>query len=376
MHPSSLLSYYPTYAILDEIASYGNYKTLNVFIDLKNTMQTTYMEHAIVNIVEASKKSRYLDTSVFSSLISFLSFHKIYGMKRGININFIVFFETGHSYYHKNIDKNYKISRKIDDLYGLDRKDRELFFSILHGNYQLVEKACNKMPGIKVVRLPNLEADFVPYYVLTRGLISRGSGVGNVVYSNDHDLWQCLNDDIFIFSKAAKSKKIHKQGKVMSMFLRRPVDIPDEYLPLAMSVIGDPGDDVTGVKNIGPVGFIETFNHLVALTGDMDTIYKKVEGKQDLIDPVPSSLSNKKLRLIVDAEVNKKTISKNLKLVSFELISRALDNPSSTEMIDKRKILEKQFLAEREVFPLESMKIALEKNGVFLTESSIDFLYI
>ena len=75
MHPSSLLSYYPTYAILDEIASYGNYRTLNIFIDLKNAMQTTYMEHAIVNIVEASKKSNHLDTSVFSSLISFLSFH-------------------------------------------------------------------------------------------------------------------------------------------------------------------------------------------------------------------------------------------------------------------------------------------------------------
>jgi len=376
MHPSSLLSYYPTYAILDEIASYGNYKSLNVFIDLKNAMQTTYMEHAIVNIVAASKKSKYLDTSVFSSLISFASFHKIYGMKRGININFIIFFETGQSYYHKNIDKNYKISRRIDDLYGLDRADRELFFSVLHANYQLVEKACNKMPGIKVVRLPNLEADFVPYYVLTRGLISKRSSVGNVVYSNDHDLWQCLNDDVFIFSKAAKSKKIHKQGKVMSMFLRRDVDIPDEYLPLAMSVIGDPGDDVTGVKGIGPVGFIETFDQLIALTGDMNIIYKKVENGQELIDPIPPQLSNKKLRLIVDAEVKKKTISKNLKLVSFELISRALDNPSSTEMIDKRKIIEKQFLYEREIYPLESMKKALEQNGVFLTESSIDFLYI
>jgi hypothetical protein len=376
MHPSSLLSYYPTYNLLDEIASYGNYKTLNIFIDLKNTMQTTYMEHAIINIVEASKKSKYLDTSVFSSLISFLSFHKIYGIKRGMNINFSIFFETGQSYYHKNIDKNYKISRRIDDLYGLDRQDRELFFSVLHANYQLVEKACNKMPGIKVIRIPNLEADFVPYYVLTRGLIKKESGVGNVVYSNDHDLWQCLNDDVFIFSKAAKFKKIHKQGKVMSMFLKRDVDILDEYLSLAMAVIGDPGDDVTGVKGIGPVGFIEAFPQLITLTGDIDCIYDKVEEGQDLIDPIPQSISNKKLRLIVDAELQKKTISKNLKLVSFELISRALDNPSSTEMIDKRKIVEKQYLVEREVYPLESMKKALEKNGVFLTESSIDFLYI
>ena len=58
MHPSSLLSYYPTYAILDEIVSYGNYKKLNIFMDLKNNLQSTYMEHAILNILENSKTNR------------------------------------------------------------------------------------------------------------------------------------------------------------------------------------------------------------------------------------------------------------------------------------------------------------------------------
>jgi len=376
MHPSSILSYYPTYAILDEIVSYGNYRTLNIFMDLKNVMQSLYMEHAIVNIVEASKNAKYLDTSVFSSLISFLSFHKIYGIKRGINTNFTIFFESGQSYYHKNIDKNYKISRRIDDLYGLDAKDRELFFGVLNANYKLVEGACNRMPGVRVVRLPNLEADFVPYYATTRDLILKGNGVGNVIYSNDHDLWQCLNDDVFIYSKAGKHKKILKAGKVMTEFLKRPVNIPDEFLPLAMAVIGDPGDDVIGVKSIGPAGFITAFKELCALTGDMDIIYDKLEKRLPLIDPIPPSLSNKKLRTIVDAEVANNTISKNLRLVSFELISRALDNPIKTDMIDKRKIIEKQFMGEREIFPLESMKKALEQNNVYLESSSIDFLYI
>lgn len=376
MHPSSLLSYYPTYAILDEISSYGNYRTLNIFMDLKNVMQSVYMEHAIVNIVEASKQSKYKDTSVFSSLISFLSFHKIYGIKRGINTNFIIFFETGQSYYHKNIDKNYKISRRIDDLYGLDRADRDLFFSILHANYQLVEKACNRMPSLRVVRLPNLEADFVPYYVTTRDLMPKGDGIGNIIYSNDHDLWQCLNDDVFIYSKAGKHKKILKAGKVMTEFLKRPVEIPDRFLPLAMAVIGDPGDDVTGVKGIGPAGFIIAFKELLALTGDMDIIYEKLENGKDLIDPVPPQIVNKKLKSIVDAEVANKTITNNLRLVSFELISRALDNPIKTDMIDKRKLIKNQFLAEREIVPLESMKKALIQNNVFLEESSIDFIYI
>jgi 5'-3' exonuclease len=376
MHPSSLISYYPTYAILDEIVSIGNYKELNIFIDLKNALQTTYMKHAIENIVESSKSSKFVDTSVFSSLISFLSFHKIYGVKRGIETNFIVFFESGHSSYHLNIDKNYKVSRKIDDLYGLDKKDKDLFFKTLQANFQLIEKACNRLPGVSVVRLPNLEADFIPYYALKRNLVKRGEGIGNVIYSNDHDLWQCLDYDTTIFSKAGKTKKIIKRGNVLKMLLKKENNIPDDYLPLAMSVIGDVGDDVTGVSGVGPARFFEIFEQLTAMTGTMDELYDNVENKRDIFKFIPESIQNKHLKATVDAELNNSTISNNLKLVSFELISRALDNPSKTEMIEKRKMIENVFHAERETSSLEGMTRALEMAGVFLEEASLGFLYI
>lgn len=376
MHPSSLLSYYPTYSILDEIVSHGNYKKLNIFIDLKNTLQTTYMEHAIVNIVESTKKASHIDTSIFSSLISFLSFHKMYGVKRGIDLNFVIFFESGQSYYHKNISKSYKVSRRIDDLYGLDKADRDLFYQVLQANFQLIEKAGNKLPNVAVVRMPNLEADFVPYYALTRNLVQKGNGVGNVIYSNDHDLCQCLQDDVFIFSKSAKSKKILKSGNVISTVFKKENDIPDKYLPLAMAVIGDPGDDVIGVKGIGPSGFINIFQELVNMTGDLEQIYDKVHLNESLFSFIPKSIINKKLEIVVNDETKNKTISNNLRLVSFELISRTLDDPPSTEMRDKRLIIEKHFLNEKTVSPLETMKKALEMGGVFLEESSIDFLYI
>jgi hypothetical protein len=375
MHPSSLLSYYPTYAILDEIVSYGSYKQLNVFMDLKNTLQSTYMEHAIVNLVESSKKSATLDTSIFSSLISFLSFHKMYGIKRGVDTKFYIFFESGHSYYHKNISKQYKISRRIDDLYGLDKMDIDLFFETLQGNFQLIESACNRMPGIRVIRLPNLEADFVPYFLTTRNLVQKGDGVGNVLYSNDHDMWQTLNDDVYIFSKSGKHKKILKKGNVMELMTKKKNNIPDEYLPLAMAVIGDPGDDVIGVKGIGPASFLAIFDQLISMTGNLEQIYRKVESNKNLFDFIPKSVTNKKLQSIIDAEVNNQTISKNLKLVSFELISRAVENPVTTEMRDKRTIIEKR-LQPRKDASLEAMKMALAKNRVTLEESSIDFLYI
>lgn len=375
MHPSSLLSYYPTYSILDEIVSYGNYKNLNIYIDLKNNLQTTYMEHAIVNIVENSKKCMYKDTSIFSSLISFLSFHKIYGIKRGININFYIFFESGESFYHKNISKKYKISRKIDNLYGLEREDRELFFDVLHSNFQLIEKVGNKLPSVRVIRLPNLEADFIPYYLLSRKKVTYDGTVGHIVYSNDHDLMQCVAKDCFIFSKSAKNKRIIKAGSVMNLFLKKPNDIPDFYLPLAMAICGDTGDDVTGVSNVGPARFLELFPELIKITGNMGNIYRNVESGKPIFNISPSEIQNKYLQKVVDAELKNNTVSNNLKLVSFELISRAVDNPIKTDLIEKRQHIEK-ILCDDECYPSDSLKASLAKIGVILEESSIDFLYI
>ena len=375
MHPSSLLSYYPTYMILDEICSYGNYKKLTIFIDLKNTLQTTYMEHAIVNILENSKQMKFMDTSIFSSLISFLGFHKIYGMKRGLDINFIIFFESGRSYYHQNISKKYKISRKIDDLYGLGREDREMFWGILSNNFKLIEKACNKLPKVKVINMPHFEADFIPYYLLSRKKVKYDGSVGYITYSNDHDLMQCAAKDSFIFSKSAKSKKIIKPGYIMSSYLKRGCEIEDIYLPLAMAIIGDPGDDVTGVAGVGPARLIEIFPQLISLTGNIWEIYDNIENRKSIFKSIPSSISNKYLKKIIDAEVNHAVITNNLRLVSFELISRFIDNPSKTEMIEKRKHIEK-ILSDNIIYPLDSMKNALVKTGVFLEENALDYLYL
>ena len=161
----------------------------------------------------------------------------------------------------------------------------------------------------------------------------------------------------------------------MEMMLKKKNTIPDNFLPLAMAVIGDPGDDVEGVKGIGPASFLNIFEQLTAMTGDLEQIYNKIESNKDLFDFIPPSVTNKKLQSIIDAEVKDKRISKNLRLVSFELISRAIENPMTTELRDKRLIIENNLKANTSV-PLDKMKDALVRNNVFLEESSIDFLYI
>ncbi len=373
MNPN-ILSYYPTYSILDEVLTSGNYDTLNLYIDVKNTLQSLFMKHCILEIVENTLTSGRTDSSIFESVLHFISFHKIYAASRNIKIKYFLFLETGKSNYHLNISKKYKISRRIDDLYGLDREKRDLFFNTTQKNYMLLEKALNKMPDIKVIRLPYLEADFVPYHLITRNLVDTSDNVGHVIYSNDHDLLQCLRDNVYVFVKVPKVKKLVKKGQALKSYLKFEKNCPDEYLPLVMAIIGDNGDDVDGIKGIGGKTVEKIIDEVVELAGGMENLYQNVRKGKPIFNSNLGKNPNKYIGTILEKEEKEKTISNNLKLVSFELLSRYLDDPDTTEMLEKRKIIE-DTLSNNEIIELEVMKGALEKSRVYLTDGILDNIY-
>jgi len=374
MHPSSILAYYPKYSLLDEVIARNQYHKLVIYIDLKNCLKGIYLKDMVVNILESSNNTKFIDTSIFSSLISFIAYHKMYAHKRGVSFDFIIFFEMGSSSYHQNIDKNYKRSRQLDDFFGLEREKRERFTEILQANFQLIEQACNRMPHIKVVRIPRLEADFIPYYLITRNYTnSNDEKIAHIIYSSDHDMWQGISNHCYVYFRSSKSKTIIKRNDVMTKYLKTEVSYPDEYLPLAMSIIGDTGDDVYGIPGIGPKGFIKVIDEFIKIFGNMKNIYDKVEKGEELFKGIETE--NKILTTIIEAEMKNKTLSNNLKLVSFELLSRALDSPNSTEMIEKKKHIE-NIMKPSNIAKRESMVSALERNGVFLEGNNIDFIYI
>lgn len=372
MSGPQILSYYPTYSILDETITSGNYNTLNIYVDVKNALQTLYMQHAIIEIVENTLKTNFTDSSIFESVIHFLSFHKVYAASRNIKINFFLFLESGKSSYHLNVSSKYKISRRIDDLYGLDREKRDLFFSVLQKNFILLEKACNKMPNIKVIRLPNLEADFVPYYLITRNLVENSKNVGHLIYSNDHDLLQCLRDDVYVYVKVPKVKKIVRKNEALKSYLK--FECPDDYLPLVMAIIGDSGDNVDGIKGIAGKTVEKIIEEVVQLVGGIENLYQNVVKGKQIFDSSLTSHPNKYINTIIEKELTEKVISNNLKLVSFEILSRFLDDPVSTEMVEKRKIIEK-VINENEFVEFKIMKGALERSRVYLTEGILDNIY-
>jgi 5'-3' exonuclease len=238
----------------------------------------------------------------------------------------------------------------------------------------ILEKACNKMPNIKVIRLPNLEADFVPYYLITRDLVDTSENIGHIIYSNDHDLLQCLRDDVYVFVKVPKVKKIVKKGQALKSYLKFEKQYPDEYLSLVMSVIGDHGDDVNGIKGIGGKTIEKILDELIDLTGGMENLYDNVKKGKSIFNTDFQKNPNKYIKTIIEKEEKDKLISNNLKLVSFEILSRYLDDPNTTEILDKRKIIE-SVMKDDQIVEKDVMKGALEKSRVYLTEGILDNIY-
>jgi len=334
------------------------------------------MQHAIVNVVESSLKSRYIDTSIFSSIISFLSFHKMYAIRRkNLKLNFFIFFETGISYFHTNLCRKYKLNRKIDDLYGLEKEKRDLFYKILQKNLQLTESACNKIPDTKVIRLQNLEADFVPYYLISRNLVNTTPNVAHVIYSNDHDMLQCVRDNVYIFQKTMKGvKRVVKKGEVMSAYFKYNSKFPDEYFPLSMAIVGDQGDCIDGVKGIGTKRLEEVLEDVVKMVNGINNLYDNVVCSKPIFVHNTEKTQNKYMNMILEKENSENLISRNLKLVSFELLSRFLDNPSSTEILNKKKYIN-EVLQKSDIAEYESLSRALSMNRVYLEEDALLALY-
>jgi len=376
MHPSSILSYYPTYSILDEVVSQGNYDTLNLYFDLKNNLQSLYMEHTILNIIDSTMKSGITDSSIFSSIVSFLAFHKLYGRKRQLKINIYIFFESGTSFFHTNIRKKYKISRRIDDLYGLEREKRELFFTIIQKNLTLAERVCNNLPGVKLFRMNHLEADFIPYYLISRNLVDTSDNNAHIIYSNDHDLLQCLTTgkNVFVFQKAGKYKRIVKSGSAIFRSYKIPSNKDDEFLPLLMAVIGDPGDDVDGISGVGPKRALDMLDSLIQATSGMNNLFNNIMLKKPIFDMSGVKTPNKYLNKVISEENKNNLISDNLKLVSFELLSRHLDDPSSIEMIKLREYVNK-IINDQTYSTLEPLKDAILKLNVLIQEEDLSTIY-
>ena len=335
---SQIFSYYPKYEYLDNIISLSGRNRLNLYVDVKGCGQALFQEWAVKQILFQSDGSRTIDTSLFSAIMDFIGFHKLYAKKRQIELHMYMFMETGASKYHLDIYPGYKSNRKNGDFFGLDMEKKEFFFTILNKNYIVAEKVSNKIPNVSFIRLDHLEADFIPWYLMKHCLSKEDvDSAINVIYSTDKDMLQCLDaPNIYQYYRHYKSVKMISQKDVFSHWLKTELEENNasEWFPLSLAIIGDEGDGFKGIRGIGAKTFTKIFPYIKTICGSsMETVYSNISKKLSIFSK-SYSVSNTSLKKILE---NEDIVIRNLKLASYKLLSDYVNGDYPTDVFEKRR---------------------------------------
>jgi len=373
----TLVNYYPTYDILAKALSTMETKPrrLNLYIDLKNITQTVYLEFMVRYLIDDTVSMGRVAPWIFVAFIKFIIYHKKWALKNGIDIHFYAFFESGSSFFHIENCKGYKSNRKIDQFYGLTRTDVDLFRDIWQKNLMLIEKACHKMTNVSIIHLKKLEADFVPYYLMSRGLVESGPNILHMTYSTDHDLLQnaLAAENSIIFKRVKKNLEIIQKDEIVNKLVKKVVNLPIEYFPIIMGITGDTGDAVPQIKKgLGPIGATKCVDEIINLCGGIENIFENVYSKKPLFENVVASKNwNKNTKIVVDAE---NAFRRNLNLVSFECLCRNLDKPRHTNWIQVKNHIKQKVEENNRRSNKEALLGVMLKMDIFFEQYEFDIL--
>jgi len=380
-----LINYYPKHFLLDELLTANSERNhINFFFDLKNIMQTVYLEFAVRYMINDSQDKGCISSWIFESFLAFIGFHKDYVLSRGKTCKFYVFFETGDSGYHKRLDTKYKANRTIDKGFGLEENELRFNREIWQKNLILIEKVGNKLPDVSVIHLKNLEADFIPYYLMSRKKVDMSENVLNITYSTDHDLYQntLISDKSFIYHRRRQDFRIFDKNKIVKNFSgdKKTMKIfaKYEYYPLLIAMCGDPGDNVAiPIKRAGVVRINKIVEEFAELCGGLENIYKissNLSNTELIPKDVVNSLNieNTLLKKFVD---DNHKILLNLRLMSFEVLSRVLDeNPSGT-MLEMRNYID-DIISNKKTANMEPLMESLNRIKIYPEEKHIKKVYL
>jgi hypothetical protein len=387
MHPNSILQIIPP----REIENYINRlkpTSLHVYVDFKNSCRSLFIEDVVKELVLNSKDG--LDTTIFQSMLFFSSYWKRISLFFNIP-DFKIFFcyDIGKSSYHQNIDNKYKKNRDITSTLIPDYF--EDMVKIRNQNCLFAEKVCNKFKDIYFFNLSFLESDFLPYYLIK--YVVDQTNTLNIICSNDKDLLQNLRgpNNLMLF-KANGTSHLINESSVLTKYTgvnKKPtkniiskldkissVDI--SYLSAIMAVVGDAGDDVPGVKGLGPMRVVEMFSnnsHVIEYLGTFDEMVDRVmNGGKYFKKNINTDNMTKYWKIAYE---HNDLITKSFKLISFECLCRWLNNRKSLEC--KKHIDYIYNIMSKENDLLKDVATVLKGlssiKNMYLTENELDVFF-
>ena len=211
----------------------------------------------------------------------------------------IVVWEGGGSKKRRLLDKAYKNGRrptKLNRFYEDDIPD-----STDNRNYQIrkLVEVLRNLP-VRQIYVPDCEGDDAVAH-LARRRYTDCEECEVVIASSDRDFYQLINDRINIWSPGRR--KMVDRDACLEEFHVSP-----ENFCLSKSVVGDVGDNVTGVQGVGYKTLAKRFPFLAS---------DDVLSLQDIFDAC-SEFTKRTPKMITNILASRDLIQKNLRLVSLD----------------------------------------------------------
>ena len=196
----------------------------------------------------------------------------------------------------KSIDKNYKQGRKPLRLNRAvhNLTDDEIVHNKIWQQARIIDYL-NEMPIIQIM-IPEVEADDVVSHV---SALQHYDGWQKIIISNDKDFLQLCNDETIVY-RPTTDVFVNKK-RVIEEFGVHPAN-----MALARAIIGDPSDNLPGIKG---AGVVSVKKRLSFLASEKDyTINELVEFCEK---------ADSKLRFFVNIIEGKETIDHNYKMMQL-----------------------------------------------------------
>ena len=169
--------------------------------------------------------------------------------------------------------------------------------------------------NIQIVEKPGYEADD-----LIGTLTEKNKDKEIIILSGDLDLLQLVNDNVKVFflKKGIKEIDVYDKRKVIERFNIQPVLLPD-----LKALIGDPSDNIIGIKGIGE----KTASDLIKKFGNIEKIIEAAE--KGLIEySLRKNILENKDRLILNKE-----LATVIKDIDIDLELKKYKKPSNDQLL-------------------------------------------
>lgn len=349
LSPTSIITAYPPDELADLIKR-KNYKRIKVYGDLKNISTGLFVEEVVKEIVENTEINQMTDTNIFQSTLYFCAWWRYYGLKYNVPCDIYISTDVGASCYHKSINKKYKYRRAITPTPLSDYQEQ--LSQIRTINTEMLERTLCKIPNVHLFYLKFLESDFVPYYLITRKFKDESDTL-HIICSSDKDMYQILSleNTVQIYKNRGTKYMIDKntclvnytknaKGSVNSQInTQSNIDSFDiNYIPMLMALVGDVGDDVPGIKGVGPKTGLKYFGtkDVPIILGTMEEICDRVIEDKSVLKELTDLELHKlypKWAQVYEQERKDEAVTNAFKQISFEMLCRWLERKNTTEKI-------------------------------------------